>query len=116
MRLLAPVVLYMAFIFVLSSISRPVDLPPGMSDKGGHLLLYAGLGVLVARALAGGWRGPMTIRLWLATVVICTLYGISDEVHQSFVPPREAELFDVAADAIGASLGGVAMALLARRL
>ena len=39
------------------------------------------------------------------SVVSASLYGISDEIHQSFVPFREAEVADVVADMIGALCG-----------
>ena len=43
--------------------------------------------------------------LMLLSVVSASLYGISDEVHQSFVPFREAEVADVIADMLGAASG-----------
>jgi VanZ family protein len=97
----------MAFIFALSSISHPPALP-GQSDKGAHALLYAGLGALFARALTGGWRG-VTRRVVILTTVFGAIYGLSDELHQYFNPPRDAEAFDVLADTIGAGLGAVAL-------
>jgi VanZ family protein len=111
----APVVAYMALIFWISSIAHPITLPEGPGDKGAHALLYAGLGVLVVRALAGGWRRPLTLMGALAAVLICTAYGITDEFHQRFVPPREADVLDVAADAAGAIAAVMLMRLVARR-
>jgi VanZ family protein len=107
-RLWLPVVLYMAFIFGLSSISNTPDLPGG-SDKGLHAILYAGLGALLIRALAGGLLRPMTVAMALAATVIGGVYGVSDEFHQHFVPPRQVEALDVVADTIGA--GAAAFAL-----
>ena len=99
----------MLFIFWLSSISRPPDLPGGVSDKGAHGLLYFGLGVLLVRARAGGWRRPVTLGIAAAAIVVATLYGISDEIHQYFVPLRQMEVRDILADAIGASLAASAL-------
>jgi VanZ family protein len=98
------VALYMAFIFVLSSIPRPPDLPGGMTDVRGHALLYSGLGALLVRAWAGGWDRPVSLVVALTAVMVATLYGISDEIHQHFVPPREPDIRDVAADAVGAAI------------
>jgi VanZ family protein len=92
----------MGVIFALSSVSNPPDLPKG-SDKHLHALLYAGLGGLVARALAGGWRRRLTIGMALMATVISGAYGVTDEIHQHFVPPREADVLDVVADTIGAA-------------
>jgi len=100
----APVALYMMFIFWLSSISSPPDLPSGLSDQGAHVLLYSGLGALLVRARAGGWRRPVTLGIAAAAIVVATLYGISDEIHQYFVPTRQVEVRDILADAIGASV------------
>lgn len=102
-----PVVAYMGLIFLLSSITHPPALPHG-SDKIGHSFLYGGLGVLFARACSGGWTG-VTPRVIAMTVVFAALYGVSDEFHQYFNPPRSVEAFDVLADTIGGGLGASAL-------
>ena len=99
----------MAFIFALSSVSEPPPLPEG-SDKHLHALLYAGLGALLVRAWAGGLvgrriRGTAVV----AAVTIAALYGVSDEFHQWFVPPRAVEAGDVAADTIGAAVAALGL-------
>jgi VanZ family protein len=99
----------MAGIFALSSISQPPDLPSVVSDKVGHALLYFGLGALVARAFAGGWFRPLTVRAAAAAVLVSTLYGVSDEMHQILVPPRSVEVGDVLADAIGSAAAAALM-------
>ena len=100
-----PVVLYCALIFVLSSVSDVPSLPGDMSDKTGHGLLYLGLGFLVARALAGGLGQPLRLGMVAVSIVLSTVYGLSDECHQWFVPSREFDLRDLTADAVGASIG-----------
>jgi VanZ family protein len=97
----APVAVYMALIFAVSSISNPPDLSTSIGDKGAHGLLYVGLAALIVRALAGGWR-PFGGGIAVAAVVYSTLYGVSDELHQLFVPNRTADVADLAADAVGA--------------
>ena len=103
-----PVVLYLAFIFTLSSIAHPPELPAG-SDKDLHALLYSGLGFLLARALAGGLDRTVTLTMAISTTVLVALYGVSDELHQYFVPPRQVELLDVVADTIGAGVAAFAL-------
>ena len=93
----------MAMIFALSSIAHPPDLPAAVSDKSAHALLYFGLGALLVRARAGGWRRPVTLAVAVVAVVWATVYGASDEMHQHFVPPRQTELTDLLADAVGAA-------------
>lgn len=102
-----PVVLYMAGIFALSSISSPPGLVGGV-DKPLHVLLYSGLAAVLVRALSNRWR-HVTLRVVMAAIVVATLYGVTDEWHQRFVPPREVEAFDVVADAFGAALAAFAL-------
>ena len=81
---------------------------PAGSDKVLHTLLYAGLGLLVARARAGGMRA-VTPRVVFFSIMFGAIYGISDEVHQYFNPPRNVEAADVMADTVGAALGAGAL-------
>lgn len=74
------------------------------ADKVGHAAAYAVLGALLTLA---------TGRVCLA-VVIATLFGVSDEIHQYFVPGRAADVFDVVADGVGALVGAVSVAFLSR--
>jgi VanZ family protein len=46
-------------------------------------------------------RGPMAQRPYLA-LMLCVVYALTDEGHQSFVPGRTASLYDVALDSTGA--------------
>jgi VanZ family protein len=111
-----PVVLVMGLIFFASSLSDPGAPPGGISDKAAHFLIYGGLGGALVRALAGGRPAGMGPRRILFAVVLATLYGVTDEIHQYFVPPRTPDILDVAADAGGAVAGAIAIALLARLL
>jgi VanZ family protein len=97
--------LYMGMIFYLSSFPGSDGPPthwlfklvyslPG-GDKSAHIIEYAGLGFLVY----------MTVRHPAWAFVICVLYGVTDEFHQSFVPMRDAGLPDLLADAVGAAIG-----------
>jgi VanZ family protein len=113
-----PVVALATLIFVLSSFPY-LPTPPGpYSDKWEHMAMYGLFSTLIVRALAGGrWPGVRAGVFWSA-VVLSTLYGISDEVHQSFVPGRAADGADVVADAIGAAIAAgllLAWAIIRRR-
>jgi len=100
-----PVAAYCLLIFLLSSSSGLPDLPRGFSDKIAHLLLYSGLGFLVARAMAGGVGQPFPGWTIAAAAAACAVYGFTDEAHQLFVPRRQFDLMDLAADGIGAAAG-----------
>ena len=107
MQLWLPVVVYMAAIFVASADADP-PLPERVSDKWMHLLAYAGLAVVVARAVAGGLPRRVTWRVALAALSIAIGYAVTDELHQMFVPNRSADVYDLLADAIGAAAGLIA--------
>jgi VanZ family protein len=94
----------MALIFVASSISRPPQLPVEGAYTGLHVLEYAGLSALLVRALAGGSRARIRTRTAVIATLVATLYGATDEVHQYFVPGRQMNAIDLAADALGATL------------
>ena len=102
----APVVIYMASIFYASSLPE-VTLPPG-GDKPWHLIGYTGLGVVIARALAGGLFRPVGIPVAALAIALGVAYGVTDEIHQMFVPGRSAELADLVADAGGVIIGTAA--------
>jgi VanZ family protein len=73
------------------------------ADKIFHVGEYGVLGYLVARAI--GNYGLTKKTLFIRAFALCVLYGISDEVHQMFVPHRYPSVMDVLADGIGSSLG-----------
>jgi len=110
-----PVGLYCAAIFIQSSYPSMVrlhDVPFG--DKYLHFLGYAILGILFFRAFRSLHVGN---RLLLVSLSICasTAYGISDEIHQYFVPYRTADVMDVLADMIGSCIGVMASFLLVEK-
>jgi VanZ family protein len=107
----------MAVIFGASSIPRLGRLPGGVTDWVGHSIGYGLLGALLLRALAGGRLSGVTGRRALAAVLLATLYGVSDEAHQWFVPGRSPDRLDVLADCLGAAVAvtaGVAAARVRR--
>jgi VanZ family protein len=92
-------------IFAASSIPNLTRLPGDISDKSGHSIGYGLLGGLILRALAGGRLRGVTVLRGLAAIALATLYGVTDEFHQLFVPGRSADRYDVLADCIGATMG-----------
>jgi VanZ family protein len=109
LRYWAPVALYAAMIFGGSSISNPpeviVSVLKEISDKALHICEYGVLGALVYRACryaAGPWVARHAL---LVAAVGCAVYGLSDELHQLFVPFREADPMDLVADTTGGLLG-----------
>lgn len=105
-----PVVIWMLVIFLGSS--HPNVVVSGNPSQDNliknlaHVTEYALLGFLLFRALFKQNRNSFAWRCtWLWPLVGAIFYGVSDEVHQMFVPTRTAYIGDVFLDAIGAGLG-----------
>ncbi len=103
-------VAWMGVIFGLSSLHG--SSVPGRYSTLGHFLLYAVLGTLYFRALPAGGRRWAIVA---AAVALASLYGISDEIHQSIVPGRMPDPVDWLVDTAGA-LTAVMLAEGLRRL
>jgi VanZ family protein len=107
----------MALIFVISSFELEV---PGirhfpLRDKGIHFLEYTVLGWLCAAASSRTWPSASAWRTAAFAVFISALWGLSDEIHQAFVPGRSPEVADVIADLFGSMAGAAASLLLSNR-
>lgn len=93
-----PAVVYMAFIFYLSSI--PLRFPEVIDIIDPtkfflHIAEYSLLGFLLSCANSSK----------MLSIFIGSAYGLSDELHQSFVPFRKFSIFDLLADVIGVCVG-----------
>ena len=107
-----PVVLYAGTIFYLSDQSHPEEQLPSflleeVSDKVLHAVEYAVLGGLCYRAFRLGMSGQVASRALLFAIVTASLYGMTDEAHQLFVPFRESSWQDWLADTVGAVIGAM---------
>jgi VanZ family protein len=106
-RLPAPVIV--AAIWILSSQSTLPQIKTVLGiDKIQHLLAYTVLAVA-----AGFWISPETwgrrkLGSFLLTAAVASIYGAVDEIHQFFVPGRNADVWDWAADTLGGLLGALA--------
>jgi hypothetical protein len=87
--------LHVGLIWAFSSRSGAEVGLPAPYDKAAHFFSFALLGFLFAKAFNNPRIG----------FLIAALYGITDELHQSFVPLRDASFWDWVADALGAYFG-----------
>jgi len=94
-------VLYMGLVFYLSSYPVQMRVPSFSSfDKLSHIGAY---GILACLVYLGLWKMNVATRHLLAlSFLISFLFGISNEIHQYFIPCRTAEILDVVANGIGA--------------
>lgn len=107
-----PVVAHMALLFFASAAPDTGTVTESLGDKFLHIAAYAPLGFLILRALTGGRLANIRWPRALAAVALSVLYGVSDEIHQIYVPGRTPDSLDVVADAVGAALGVAALASL----
>ena len=100
-----PTIAYCSLIFYLSSQEIPikVNLFP-MQDKVIHVIEYGVLSVLFFISLNKSIPGYNMKTVAVLAIMFSGLYGVSDEIHQYFVPGRESSIGDVTADFIGAAI------------
>ena len=107
-KLWLPVILCMGAIFYTSSIPGE-DIPSAFpfQDIVYHLVIYLILAYFFARALKKTYFNIGTFSLIIFTLLFGVLYGMSDEIHQSFVSFRSVSGLDVFIDGIGSFVGGL---------
>lgn len=89
---------WMGVIFRLSAL--PGSAIPGHFSSLGHFALYAVLAGLYLLALPEGTPGALR---WAGVAVLmASVYGVTDEFHQSFVPGRMPDVVDWLVDTAGA--------------
>ena len=101
-----PVLIVLAGIFYLSSkssYSRVWFLDFPFSDKIIHLIEYSILSWLVYRSLYYCEKIKLRNAVFI-TIFFTAFYGFTDEMHQYFVPERDASFFDWVFDCLGAIL------------
>jgi VanZ family protein len=99
--------IYWFFVFVYAALIFYLSSRPALSvshDKILHMLEYGILGFLLASALTRQFD-LKRFHLVIWVVLIGTLFGVSDEIHQYFVPGRNCSAADATADFLGSLLG-----------
>ena len=112
-----PAILWMSFLFYLSHQAAPLervasDIDPFLA----HIAVYSILAFLLHAALTGS---RSTTARWVPVSIafaLAVLYGVSDEIHQAYVPGRVASELDLLADGIGAVIGVCVASLAASRI
>lgn len=108
----------MTLIFVLSSqsglkISEDAGVDRPLRTLA-HFTAYALLAAALLFAISGS--NSVSARAALVALIVAVLYGLSDEIHQAFVPDRTGQLKDLVVDGLGAGVGVlIAFVLLRQR-
>jgi VanZ family protein len=101
------VFIYWFFVFIYAALIFSLSSRPNLSvshDKILHTLEYGIFGFLLTSAVAKQFdlKG---VRLAIWVVLIGTLFGVTDEIHQYFIPGRSCSAADAAADFLGSLIG-----------
>lgn len=104
-----PVLIWMIFIFSLSSQSKIAIGRTYWQDviikKTLHMVEYAVLYFLLFRAFFTSKLKSLTKKdRYVFPFLISVLYAVLDEIHQTYVPTREGVIRDVAIDTVGMAL------------
>ena len=106
LRYWLPLIGYSTLIVIQSHYPTPDAVPRlPFFDKLLHAGGYGLLGLLFCRAYRSRWPAATGRFLARRAVLSAALFGLSDEIHQAFVPFRTADPWDVLADAVGAAFG-----------
>lgn len=94
-----PLGVWAAAVLTLGTLQLSTTSIPSGWDKAAHFVMY-GVGGGIA-AWTGHRRGN---RKGLVALAVVLLTGIADEMHQSTLATRQADVLDWIADAVGAGL------------
>lgn len=101
-----PILAYCGLIYLQSAYPSPENVPHlPFFDKLVHVAAYALLGILFFRAYRTTRLNARLKTVMLISIVSSAVYGVSDEIHQHFVPFRQADFLDVLADLLGSVFG-----------
>lgn len=102
----SPAFFWALLIFFLSHQQMLPSLDLSIADfllkKTAHMAVYAILYILLIKGFQK--LGFQFREIWFKALIICLIYAITDEVHQSFIPGRTGAIRDVGYDMLGASL------------
>lgn len=97
-----PLIIYWIILFILTSLPTGMAITTDVSDKINHFGAYGLLSVFLYSSFYFQNKHLILKKNPAFFVVLITsIYGALDEIHQMFVPGRSAELLDWLADFSG---------------
>ena len=113
-----PVYAYMGLMFQVSSVPNPLEALPGAelavklfstwASSILHIVEYFVLSMLLGVAFRHSRHNFFVKHSFLLAFIISALFGMSDEIHQLFVPGRFCTISDIGFDSLGALAAQVA--------
>ena len=97
---------YAVLILIFSSIPdlSPPQLGFEYQDKLYHFIEYSIFSVLLFFTLLNSSKDFLRKNVLLISLLIGASFGILDELHQKFIPGRQADILDFTADFVGVAL------------
>ena len=111
-RWLPPLLWAGVILFGTSLPAEAVPVQTSKIDKVLHFSIYTVFSYLLTRQFSYSMTRSKAAAF---AVLFAVVFGALDEWHQSFIPGRSTELADWGADSLGALVGAIACAALARR-
>lgn len=103
-----PLAVYWSILFVGTSLPSDRAITFTVSDKFQHFAAYSILSFMLSLAfLVQDKHRAVKEKYLIMAVLVSSVYGTLDEIHQIFVPGRSADVFDLIADAIGSVTGAM---------
>jgi len=108
-----PLIIYWLILFTLTSLPASMAIVTEIGDKISHFGAYGLLSVFLYLTMYFQDKFPLLKKYpGIFTILIASIYGLLDEIHQIYVPGRFAEVLDWLAD----FSGSVAAVLITRYL
>jgi len=99
-----PLIIYASLIFFISS--QPQQVVEGflngieVKDKIFHIVEFFILSIFIFRLL----EFYQVKHRYIITIIISTMYGVTDEIHQLFVPGKYYSILDIVANFLGSTV------------
>lgn len=111
-----PWYLYLAAIFISSSLPRPERFwGVEIKDYWLHSAEFFWVAILTFRAFANARAPWLALKFFPAGILFSLFYALTDEFHQLFVPGRSGTVLDVLFDGAGIALASAVYYLIKMR-
>ena len=112
-----PLIIYWLILFILTSLPGKEAITIGVNDKIEHFGAYGLLSAILYLNLLFQEKFKLFSKYPATfTLIVASLYGMVDELHQLFVPGRSADVRDWLADFIGAVLGVIIIRIILQKI
>ena len=104
-----PPIILMGVIFRLSCIESLGNTPSlfAHQDKLFHFLIFSILAFLLSRSFFYSKSLLLSKKFFILAFFTTATYGLTDEIHQSYVPGRTSDFADYLADCLGGLFGSL---------